>query len=441
MIIFALLPNYFTIESSTMQNFTSAEEAVKLIKSNDRVFIQAAAATPTPLIEALAARKDELRDVQTIHLHLEGPMPIAAPECRDAFHPNALFIGSNLRQAVAEGRASYIPVFLSEAPLLFRRGIWPLDAAIVQVSPPDLHGYCSLGVSVDVTKAAVETARQVIAMVNPLMPRTLGDAQVHVSRFSALYYEERPLLGHEPKQPNEIEMAIGRNVASLVEDGATLQVGIGGIPNATLSCLTNHKNLGLHTEMFSDGVINLVEKGIINGSMKKKYRGRMVSTFLIGSRRLYDFVHDNPMLVMLEASYTNDTAVIRSNPKVTAINSAIEIDLTGQVSADSIGTRLYSGVGGQMDFIRGASLSEGGKAIIALPSATTRGESKIVPILKPGAGVVTTRAHVNYVVTEYGVASLFGQSLRQRARALINIAHPDHREDLESAAFERLGKI
>ncbi|GAB2777464.1 acetyl-CoA hydrolase/transferase C-terminal domain-containing protein [Rhabdobacter roseus] len=423
-----------------MQNFVSAEEAVSQIKSNDNVFIHAAAATPTPLIEALAARKDELRNVQTIHLHMEGPMPIAEPDCQDAFHPNALFIGANLRQAVAEGRASYIPIFLSEAPNLFRRGIWPLNVALVQVSPPDRHGYCSLGVSVDVAKAAVETAKTVVALVNPMMPRTHGDGQVHVSRFSAMYYEERPLHGHAPKEPSAIEMAIGRHVADLVEDGATLQVGIGGIPNATLRCLTQHKDLGLHTEMFSDGVIELVKSGVINGARKKKHAGKLVSSFLMGSQALYDFVDDNPMVSMLEACYTNDTAVIRKNPKVTAINSAIEIDLTGQVGADSIGSRLYSGVGGQMDFIRGASLSEGGKAIIALPSVTTRGESKIVSMMKPGAGVVTTRAHVNYVVTEYGAASLYGRNLTQRARALIDIAHPDHREELERAAWERFGK-
>ncbi len=421
--------------------FISAEAAVSLIQTNDRVFVHGAAATPTPLLHALAGRATDLRNVQTIHLHLEGPMPLAEPGLEASFHPNALFIGANLRAAVAAGRASYMPIFLSEAPLLFRRNIWPLNVALVHVSPPDLHGYCSLGVSVDVAKAAVDTARLVIAMVNPRMPRTHGDSQVHVSRFDALYYEETSLYAHEPTEPTAIEMAIGRNVAGLVEDGATLQVGIGGIPNATLRYLTNHKNLGLHTEMFSDGIIPLVENGVLNGTLKKKHPGKLVSSFAVGSQKLYDFMHDNPMVAMLEASYTNDTSVIRKNSKVTAINSAIEIDLTGQVCADSIGTRLYSGVGGQMDFIRGASLSEGGKPIIALPSVTSRGESKIVPLLKEGAGVVTTRAHVNYVVTEYGVAELYGKNLNQRAQALISIAHPDHREALEKAAFNRFGQI
>ncbi len=418
----------------------SAEEAVAIVQNNNRVFVHGAAATPTPLLHALAGRANELRNVQTIHLHLEGPMPLAEPGLEESFHPNALFIGANLRAAVAAGRASYLPIFLSEAPQLFRRNIWPLDVALVQVSPPDLHGYCSLGVSVDVAKAAVDTARKVIAMVNPRMPRTHGDGQVHVSRFSAIYHEETSIYTHDPKEPTELEMAIGRNVAGLVEDGATLQVGIGGIPNATLRYLTNHKDLGLHTEMFSDGILPLVEKGIMTGICKKKHRGKLVSSFAVGSQKLYDFMHDNPMVTMLEASYTNDTAVIRKNPKVTAINSAIEIEFTGQVCADSIGTRLYSGVGGQMDFIRGASLSEGGKPIIALPSVTSRGESKIVPLLKGGAGVVTTRAHVHYIVTEYGVADLYGKNLNQRAKALIGIAHPDHREALERAAFERFGK-
>ena len=410
-----------------------------MIRSNDRVFVHGGAATPTLLLEALAERAAELRNVQTIHLHLEGPMPLADPGVEYSFHPNALFIGANLRRAIAEGRASYLPIFLSEAPLLFRHNIWPLDVALVQVSPPDRHGFCSLGVSVDVARAAVDTARKVIALVNPYMPRTHGDGQIHISRFSALCAHEVPLFTHDPQQPTGTEMAIGRHVAGLVEDGATLQVGIGGIPNATLRYLTNHKNLGLHTEMFSDGIIDLVEKGVINGIHKKKHRGKIVSSFAIGSQQLYDFMDDNPTVAMLEASYTNDTSVIRTNPKVTAINSAIEIDLTGQVCADSIGMRLYSGVGGQMDFIRGASLSKGGKPIIAMPSVTSRGESKIVPTLKEGAGVVTTRAHVHYVATEYGVASLYGKTIKQRAQALIAIAHPTHQETLERLAFERFG--
>lgn len=423
-----------------MNSFISAAEAVQLIKSQDRVFIHGGAATPHLLIEALAERKNELRGVQTVHLHLEGDLPICREGCEEAFFPNAIFIGADLRKAIGEGRAQYIPVFLSEASSLFRKGIWPLDVALIQVSPPDIHGYCSLGVSVDVTKAAVESSKKVIALINSSMPRSHGDGFVHISRFDAMVECKTPIREVAPEVPDPLHEAIGKNIAELVEDGATLQTGIGGIPNAVLNYLGNHRDLGIHTEMFSDNVIDLVEKGVINGSQKAKHRGKIVSSFVMGSRRLYDFIDDNPQVVLLDCAYTNDTDIIRRNPKVTAINSAIEVDLSGQVCADSIGTKLFSGVGGQMDFIRGASLSAGGKPIIALKSTTSKGESKLVPMLKPGAGVVTTRAHVHYIVSEYGTAYLYGKNMAQRAKALIAISHPDHRAKLEEEAFKLYGK-
>lgn len=422
---------------SFKSKYTTAEEAVKLINSGDRVYIHSVAAAPQPLIDAMTARAPELDDVEVIHLHTEGEAPYAKPEYSDTFHTNALFVGANVRKAVNEGSADYLPIFLSEVPGLFRRGILPIDMALVQVSPPDKHGYCSLGVSVDATRAALQSAEKAIAMVNPQMPRTHGDGIFHASRFNALVEADEPLHELTIPEPNEVERQIGKNCAELIEDGATLQMGIGAIPNAVLQSLGNHKDLGIHTEMFSDGVIDLVDKGVINGKKKAKHPEKIVAGFVMGSRRLYDFVDDNPMISMLDIAYVNDTSVIRKNPKVTAINSAIEVDLTGQVCADSIGTYHYSGVGGQMDFIRGASLSEGGKPVIALTSVTGKGESKIVPNLKQGAGVVTTRAHVHYVVTEYGVANLYGRNLRQRAKAMIEIAHPDHRETLEKAAMER----
>lgn len=420
-----------------MGKYTTAEEAVRCIKSGDRVFIHSVAAAPQALISAMTARAPELRNVEIVHLHTEGPAPYAAADMAESFHINAFFVGGNVRHALQEGHADYIPVFLSEVPALFRRNILPLDVAMLNVSPPDKHGFCTLGVSIDVARAAFETAKCVIAQVNPHMPRTQGDALIHVDNITSLVEVDEPL--HEVPVPHltDADIAIGGHIAGLIEDGATLQMGIGSIPNAVLGALGGHKDLGVHTEMFSDGVIPLVEKGVINGRRKVKHPGRMVAGFVMGTRRLYDFVDDNPQVLMLDVGYVNDTAVIRRNPKVTAINSAIEVDLTGQVCADSIGTRLYSGVGGQMDFIRGASLSEGGKPIIALQSVTAKGESKIVPFLKEGAGVVTTRAHVHYIVTEYGVAFLYGKNLRQRATELIKIAHPDHREALERAAFER----
>lgn len=415
---------------------TSAD-AIKHVKSGDRVFIHGMAAAPQTLIAALVDRAVELRDIEIVQLHTEGPAPYAASEYLNSFFVNNLFIGSNVRSAVREGRADYIPIFLSEIPQLFRRGVLPIDVALVQVTPPDQHGFCSLGVSVDATLSAVQTAKIVIAELNPNMPKTFGDGMIHISRFAATVDVDYPLPFHTVSSPDAIELRIGQNVASLVEDGATLQMGIGSIPNAVLSSLTSHKRLGIHTEMFSDGVIDLVEAGVITNEMKRVHRGRTIAGFVSGSKRLYDFVHENPSVHLLDITYVNDTSVIRKQPKMTAINSALEIDLTGQVCADSIGTSMYSGVGGQMDFVRGASLSEGGKPIFALTSQTKKGISRIVPTLKDGAGVVTTRAHVHYVVTEHGIADLYGKNLRQRAKALINIAHPDDREHLERAWNER----
>ena len=418
-----------------------AAEAVSAVRSGQRVFIHSVAAAPQHLIAALTARAPELRGVELVHLHTEGPAPYADPALHASFHTNALFVGANVRAAVAAGEADYTPVFLSEVPALFRRRILPLDFAFIQVSPPDRHGFCSLGVSVDVARAATEVAPVVVAEINPRMPRTHGDGLLHVRDIQLAVEVDYPIAEHAPGSMTESERAIGRQVAGLVEDGATLQMGIGSVPDAVLAALGGHRELGVHTEMFSDGVIELVERGVITGSRKRSHPGKLVAAFLLGSRRLYDFVDDNPQVVMLGVDYVNDTATIRRNPRVTAINSAIEIDLTGQVVADSIGTRQYSGVGGQMDFIRGAALSQDGRPIIALPSTTRAGESRLVPLIKPGAGVVTTRAHVQYVVTEHGVANLYGRSLRQRARALIGIAHPDHRDALERAARERFGPL
>ncbi len=423
-----------------MATFTSAEEAVSAVRSNNRVFIHGVAAAPQALIRALVARADELRNVEIVHLHTEGEAPYAAAELSQSFRVNSFFVGANVREAVNAGRADYIPVFLSEIPALFRLGILPLDVALVHVSPPDRHGFCSLGISVDIARAAADRAGYVIAQVNPQMPRTHGDALLHLDNIDALVEVDDPIPEVPVPELTEVDLAIGKNVAEMIDDGATLQMGIGSIPNAVLASLVDHKDLGVHTEMFSDGVVDLVEKGVITGRMKAKHPGKIVAGFVMGTRRLYGFVDDNPQVLMLDIGYVNDTSVIRRNPKVTAINSAIEVDLTGQVCADSIGTRQYSGVGGQMDFIRGASLSPGGKPIIALPSTTKRGESKIVGNLRSGAGVVTTRANVHYVVTEFGVANLYGRNLRQRAAELIRIAHPDHREELERIAFKRFGR-
>ena len=414
----------------------TAEEAVKIVKSNDKVYIQAAAAVPQVLIRALTARHEELRGVEICQLHTEGEAPYANPELRDSFHVNSFFLGKNVRHTLKAGNGSYTPVFLSELPLLFKRNIVDLQVALIHVSVPDNHGYCSLGVSVEATLAAIENADYVIAQVNKQMPRTFGDGIIHVSEVDAFVECDEPLPTHPVVEPTEIENKIGNNVASLIEDRSTLQMGIGSIPNAVLTKLTNHKDLGLHTEMFSDGVIDLILKDVINGNHKGINPGRALATFLMGSQRLYDYVDDNPYIEMRTSDYVNDISIIKQNPKMVAINSAIEVDVTGQVCADSIGAKMYSGVGGQMDFIRGASLSENGKAIIALPSITRKGVSRIVPALKPGAGVVTTRSHVHYIVTEYGIANLYGKTIKQRVKALTEIAHPDHRETIDKQYFD-----
>ena len=414
----------------------SAEEAVKVIKSNDRVYIQAAAAAPQQLINAMSARHEELRNVEVCHLHIEGEAPYANPELKDSFHVNSFFLGKNVRHTLHSGNGSYTPVFLSELPTLFHRNIIDLDVVLIHVSEPDKHGYLSLGVSVEATLAAIDNASIVIAQVNKKMPRTHGAGIIHYTEIDYFVECDDEIPAINASVPTEIESKIGDYVAGLIEDRSTLQMGIGNIPNAVLSRLTNHKDLGLHTEMFSDGVIDLILSDVINGNYKKINRGRALTTFLMGSRRLYDYVDDNPFVEMRASNYTNNAAYIKQNPRMVAINSAIEVDVTGQVCADSIGSKMYSGVGGQMDFIRGASLSDGGKAIIALPSVTRKGVSRIVPTLQPGAGVVTTRAHVHYVVTEYGIANLFGKTIKQRVKALVDIAHPDHREAIEKAYFE-----
>lgn len=419
-----------------MYKSVSAEEALKIVKSNDKIYLQAAAAVPNVLVKALSARHEELRNVEICQLHTEGPAPYANPEFADSFHVNSFFIGRNIRHTLKAGNGSYTPVFLSEVPLLFKRNIIALNVALIHVSVPDIHGYCSLGVSVEATLAAIDNADHVIAQVNKQMPRTFGDGIIHVTEIDAFVECDEPLPTFPVTEPSAIETKIGDYVANLIEDRSTLQMGIGNIPNAVLSRLHNHKNLGLHTEMFSDGVIDLILKDVINGNYKGVNPGRALATFLMGSQRLYDYVDDNPYVEMRTSDYVNDVSVIKQNPRMVAINSAIEVDVTGQVCADSIGSKMYSGVGGQMDFIRGASLSEGGKAIIALPSVTKRGISRIVPSLKPGAGVVTTRAHIHYVVTEYGVANLYGKTIKERVKALVKIAHPDHRESIDKAYFE-----
>jgi len=418
--------------------FKTAEEALKIIKPGDRVYIHGGAATPTYLLDKLAERAEELWNVELVSISMQGRAAVMDPKHKASFRMNSLFVSENVRQAVNEGRADYVPIFLSEIPILFKRNILPIDVALMHVSPPDKHGYCSLGVSVDIASAALKNAKHVIAQVNPRMPRTMGDGIIHQDEFDVMVSMEQELPEIvKGGSSDEIASRIGSYCAELVEDGATLQTGIGAIPDAVLNSLTNHKELGVHTEMFSDGIIPLIEKGVITNQHKKKYRNKVVTSFMLGSRKLYDFVDDNPSVVVLNIDYVNDTAIIRTNPKVTAINSAIEVDITGQVCSDSIGTYHYSGVGGQMDFVRGAALSEGGKPIIALPSVTKKGQSRIAAFLKQGAGVVTTRAHAHYIVTEYGIAYLYGKNMRQRAKALIDIAHPNHREALEKAAFER----
>jgi 4-hydroxybutyrate CoA-transferase len=412
-----------------------AAEAVSSVRDGQTIFVHGGAATPTTLLSALAARAPELTGVTTVGLHLEGPSPYLEPAMAEHLRHRALFIGPNAREAVNSGRADYVPIFLSDIPHLFTRGILPLDLAFINVTPPDTHGFCSLGTSVDATLAAVQSARTVIAQLNSKMPRTLGDSFVHVDQIDVAVEVSQPPHEHSPPTIGEVERRIGANVAELVPDGATLQLGIGAIPAALGQALRGKRDLGIHTELFTDTVHDLVEAGALTGAAKEINRGKIVSAFVLGTRRLYRFIDDNPMVEMRPVDYTNDTAVIRRFRRMVAMNSAIEVDLSGQVVADSIGRTLYSGVGGQMDFIRGAALAEEGRAIIALPSTAADGSvSRIVASLREGAGVVTTRAHVRTVVTEWGVAELFGRSLAERARALIAISHPDFREQLAAAA-------
>lgn len=441
---------YFTYTQELSQpvdhkpEWVTADKAFESsLKSDQTVFAQGAAATPIAMLEAMTevGKKNSLSNIKVFHMHTEGKAPYVEPECEKIFRSNSLFMAGNVRKSVAEGRSDCIPIFLQDIPKLFHWKIVQPDIAVVNVSPPDHHGYVSLGTSVDCVRAALMNSKVIIAQVNKKMPRTFGDAIMHISHVDYAVEQERDLPEHGGQPPNEVETKIGNLIgAELVDDGATLQMGIGSIPDAVLTALKDHKDLGIHSEMFSVGVIDLVRRGCVTNNRKKTHRGRIVGSFLNGTKALYDFVDNNPLIEMLEVDYVNNTHIISLQPKMTAINSCIELDLTGQVSADSIGTRMFSGFGGQVDFIRGAgeSVDGLGKPIIALPSTTKKGESKIVPMLKPGAGVVTSRAHIHYVVTEYGIANLFGKSLRQRAHALIQIAHPDHRQALEKAAFERL---
>jgi len=417
--------------------YERAEDAVACIKSGQRVFIHGGVATPERLIDGLLAHAGRLRDVELIHIHTEGKAKYANPEFKDSFKIVNLFVGSNIRKKVDYDRVDYLPCFLHEIPQLFRSGKRPINVALIHVSPPDPHGFCTLGVSVDVARAAVEVAEVIIAQVNQQMPRVHGDGFIHMDEIDHFIEIDEPLMNHIVHPLKANEKAIGRFAAELIEDGATLQMGIGAIPDAVLDFLTGHKHLGVHTELMSDGVLRLIKAGAVDNSKKKVHPGKTVSGFMMGTRELYDYVHNNPSMVQLDIGYVNDPAVIRRNPKVTAINSAVEVDLTGQVCADSIGPRIISGVGGQTDFMRGASLSPGGKPIIAITSRSEKGFPRIVPMLKHGSGVVTTRAHVHYVITEFGAVDLYGKTLSERAKALISIAHPDDREGLARAWRDR----
>lgn len=418
----------------------NAHEALQILEDNDVIWCQSMAATPYKLLEGLAEVALSRQNLTLLQLHTEQSEILSQPELKGHLRQRAFFVGKSTRGAVNDGLADYVPMFLSEIPKLFRSGDQPLDAVLIQVSPPDAHGYCSLGISVEATRAALQVARKVIAWVNPNMPRTHGDSFISLNQIDRYFVHEAPLPIHQQPEQSAVTSRIGELVAGLINDGDCLQMGIGAIPDATLRCLGNHKDLGIHTEMFSDGVLPLVERGVINNSRKRKHRGKIVTTFAMGSQKLYDFVHDNPLVAFLDVEYTNDTAVIRQNKQVMAINSALQIDLSGQVCADSMGTKIYSGVGGQMDFVRGASLSEGGRSVIALPATACGGKvSRISSMLNPGAGVVTTRAHVHYVVTEFGVANLRAKSLTERAEALIQIAAPEFREQLAREAWDDWG--
>ena len=414
----------------------SAADALKAVRSGERVWIQSGCGTPSALVDALVTRAPELHEVEIVHMKTLGNADYTRTEFEGHFRHRGLFLGENVREAVAAGRADYTPIFLSEIEGLFERGELPLDVVLMQVSPPDAHGYMSLGTTVDCTLTAVRCARTVIAEVNPRMPRTHGDTFVHISQITAVVETDHPLLEMHPEPFTDLHLRVARNVASLIPDGATLQTGIGGIPEAVLTCLEDKRDLGIHTEMVPDGVIELMERGVINGARKTLLRGKAVAAFVLGTQRLFDFIHDNPAFEFRLIQFTNDPFVVARNDRMVAINSAIQVDLTGQVCADSMGTRPYSGFGGQLDFIRGAARSKGGVPIIALPATAKKGAvSRIVPVLEPGAGVVTSRADVHYVVTEHGVAYLHGKSLRERAEALIGIADPRYRQELEDFAL------
>jgi acyl-CoA hydrolase len=421
--------------------YITAEDAVKVIKSGDRVHLSSVAVTPHKLIKPLVerGRAGEISNVTIQHIHIEGDVEFANPEFEGIFNSEQFFVGGNLRKQTQAGYADYIPVFLSETQKLIRDGYLNVNVAMIMCSVPDKHGYVSLGTSVDATRAAIENADIVIAEVSPNVPRAWGDAMIRTEQIDYFVESDSPLYVHDMGTLTDVDIQIGKNVAELVDDGACLQMGIGGIPNAVLAQLGNHKDLGVHTEMFADGILPLVEKGVVNGRRKKIDQGKMVASFLMGSQKLYDFIDDNPMVAMMDVAHTNNVNIVRKNSRVTAINSALAVDLTGQVCADSIGTRHYSGVGGQIDFIRGAGHSKNGKPIIALPSVTAKGISKICPTLIEGSGVVSTRANMHWVVTEFGSVNLYGKTMQERARLLTSIAHPDHKEMLDKAAFERFG--
>lgn len=419
---------------------STALEAVSLIESGETLWTHSMGATPKVLLDALAQHALTIQDLTLLQLHTECAESLSSPNLKGHLRHRCFFGGLPTRQLLQRGDADYVPIFLSEVPKLFRSGEQPIDTAIIQVSPPDKHGICSLGISVEATLAACQVAKKIIAHINPMMPRTHGDGFIHYQKFAAVYEQSMSLPQHPLAASDVTSLAIGQNVAKLVRDGDCLQMGIGAIPDAVLACLTEHQDLGVHTELFSDGVLNLVELGVINNSRKKVHPGKIVTGFALGSQRLYDYVDDNPSVIFMDIEQVNDTSIIRKNPNVMAINSALQVDISGQICADSLGTRIYSGVGGQMDFIRGAGLSEGGRSVIALPSTAAHGSvSRISTVLSPGAGVVTTRAHVHYIVTEYGIANLRGKSLRERARVLIDIAHPDFREQLCQETFDMWG--
>ncbi|SIS46384.1 Acyl-CoA hydrolase [Kaistella chaponensis] len=421
-----------------MSVYVSAEEAVSLIKSGNRIFSHGSACTPNFLIDELARQSSRLRDIEFVSITQQGNVEVAKPQYKDHFYINSLFVSTPVREAVNSERGDFVPIFLSEIPLLFKNGILPIDVAMVTISPPDRHGYCTLGTSVDVARSAVDHAKIIIAQVNPKMPRTHGDGMIHVSKIDKMVWHEEELLTVDyGAKVTDCELLIGKNVAELIDDRSTLQMGIGTIPDAVLQCLHNHKDLGVHTEMISDGIVDLVAKDIVNNKYKGTHLNRTITSFAFGTRKLYDYIDDNPSFAFMDVEHVNYPINIMKNKKMVAINSAIEIDLTGQVCADSIGTYQFSGIGGQMDFMRGAALSEGGKPIIAISSRTKKDVPRIVPFLKAGAGVVTTRGHIHWVVTEFGATNLYGKSLKQRAKALIEIAHPDDREMLEKATFER----